>query len=121
MTPIFTTPSGQVIQLDQVLGEGGEGEIWSVKGRPEAAKVYHPSAREREKERKLKVMVSRPPRDDMLVRYAHHSIAWPTELVNEDGGFAGFLMPRLAKSHKILRSTIRACGAPSALASTGNT
>ena len=102
MTPIFTTPSGQVIQLDQVLGEGGEGEIWSVKGRPEAAKVYHPSARGREKERKLKVMVSRPPRDDMLARYAHHSIAWPTELVNEDGGFAGFLMPRLARSHKIL-------------------
>lgn len=100
--PVYTTPSGQEIHLDQALGGGGEGEIWSISGRPEAAKIYHPAVRGREKERKLRMMLDNPPRDDMLGRYGHHSIAWPTDLILENKAFAGFLMPRLAKSHKIL-------------------
>jgi serine/threonine protein kinase len=102
VSPVFTTISGEQLQLGVKLGEGGEGEIWSVIGHPEAAKLYHTEARSREKERKLKVMLANPPKDDLFWRHGRRSIAWPEDMVYQDGAFAGFLMPFLTGSHKIL-------------------
>ena len=47
-------------------------------------------------------MLSNPPHDDMRQRYNHVSITWPTEILYQNDKFAGYLMPRLPESHKVL-------------------
>ena len=93
---------GQSILLAEKLGEGGEGSVWSIVGRPEVAKIYTGQAATPEREQKLMLMLANPPHDDMLARLGHVSIAWPTALVYQSGSFVGFLMPRLSDSFKIL-------------------
>lgn len=102
MSSIYTTQSNQTIMLGSLLAQGGEGSIWSVVGRPEVAKIFHPSLDNTHREAKITLMLSNPPRDEMRARLNHVSIAWPTALLYQDARFAGFLMPRLGESLKIL-------------------
>ena len=92
----------QSIMLAEKIGEGGEGSVWSIVGRAEVAKIYTPRAATPEREQKLALMLANPPQDDMFIHQGHVSIAWPTGLLYQDGGFSGFLMPRLSDSFKIL-------------------
>jgi serine/threonine protein kinase len=94
--------ASQSIMLAEKLGEGGEGSVWSIVGRPEVAKVYTARAATPEREQKLSLMLANPPHDDMFFRMGHVSIAWPTALLYQGPGFSGFLMPRLSESFKIL-------------------
>ncbi len=100
MRPVYTTSAGKSITLEKQLGSGGEGEVWTVQGSLEVAKIYHPRTIKPELERKLKAMVANPPVDEMRVK-GHVSIAWPTEVLYGGGKFAGFLMPMLEKSPTI--------------------
>jgi len=88
--------------LGSLLAQGGEGSVWSVVGRPEVAKIYHPTQDNANHEAKIALMVANPPRDEMRARSNHVSIAWPTSLLYQDGKFTGFLMPRLGESLKII-------------------
>jgi len=92
----YLTSSGRTITLENLLGAGGEGEVWSVQGRLEVAKLYHTPVLKTDREQKLKAMVANPPVDEMRLK-GHVSIAWPTELLYAGKGkkFAGFLMPKI--------------------------
>ncbi|MGI8794648.1 MAG: hypothetical protein ACR2H3_15990 [Acidimicrobiales bacterium] len=84
-------PAAQVA-VAQPLGAGGEAEVFEVSGRPSVAyKRYRSPTPERAA--KLDVMLRHPPAgiDDG----GHVAIAWPTEIVEEHGRLAGFLMPRI--------------------------
>jgi serine/threonine protein kinase len=100
MRQVYTTASGKSITLEKQLGSGGEGEVWTVQGRLEVAKIYHPQIIKPEHERKLKAMAANPPVDEMRVK-GHVSIAWPTDILYLGGKFAGFLMPMLEQSPTI--------------------
>ena len=99
-TAAYRTSAGKSITLEKQLGSGGEGEVWTVQGRLEVAKIYHPRIIIPEHERKLKAMVANPPVDEMRVK-GHVSIAWPTEVLYLGEKFAGFLMPMLEQSPTI--------------------
>ncbi len=100
MNQVCTTSAGKSVTLEKQLGSGGEGQVWTVQGRLEVAKIYHPRIIKPEHERKLKAMLANPPVDEMRVK-GHVSIAWPTELLYQGGKFAGFLMPMLEQSPTI--------------------
>lgn len=103
--PTYTTSARQTITTDGKLGEGGEGTVSAIIGRNNiVAKVYHPSHRTLEKERKLQAMIANPPQDDTRrLSPPHISIAWPTEVVYEQGRFAGYLMPLIIQSPDIFK------------------
>ena len=98
----WKTRNNRAIMLGEKLGEGGEGSVWSVVGHPEVAKIYLPQIADHDREQKLTYMVAHPPQDEMRVRYNHVSITWPVDLVYQGTRFAGYLMPRLSESFKIL-------------------
>ena len=70
---------------------GGEGEIHDVIGRPGiVAKIYKPGRATPEKEHKLIKMVAFPPDAAVL-----EQIAWPQDVLYDNGLFAGFIMPKM--------------------------
>ena len=88
------TPSGRTVELDGLLGRGGEAQVHAVRGDPSlAVKLY--AVADAERARKLAAMIARAPADPDR-RAGHASIAWPRELVLDDEGrVAGFVMPRI--------------------------
>jgi len=72
--------------------KGGEGSVYTLRNdRTRAAKVYHDPASVNET--KLCTMLAAPPRDPMAHK-GHVSLAWPIDLLEENGHVVGFLMPR---------------------------
>ena len=62
--------SGKQYQLSSKLGSGGEGDIYSVSGdSSKVAKLYHADRVSRELEEKLRYMVNKPPRTEVLRLY----------------------------------------------------
>lgn len=94
---IFTTSSGQRLATDDLLGKGGEGEVWAIQGdSSQVAKIYHPKNRQPEREAKIQAMVAHPPRDETrTLTPPHVSLAWPTAPLYDQGTFVGYLMPRI--------------------------
>ena len=76
------------------LGSGGEGTVYSISGNPNSVlKIYHPAKLTSELRRKVELMVSIRSRFDNRVL---SSLAWPTDIVNDDkGNFAGLVMPKV--------------------------
>lgn len=96
---------GKVYQTGGELARGGEGSIVSLQGRGDlVAKLYFPGKATPARERKLRVMLANPPRDEMRLRYNHAAIAWPLDLLNEGGRFAGFIMPRIDAGHGLVNA-----------------
>lgn len=99
----FIDDSDKKVTLGDELGGGGEGKVYTIKGRPNtAAKVFEPGKRTDERAKKLKVMVAHPPIDTARTNIGHISIAWPESTLRENGDFAGYLMPRINESVDIL-------------------
>jgi len=101
---VYTTTNQKSVALGRELGKGGEGAVHEIVGQPElVAKVYEPSKRTPERERKLQAMVANPPQDDTRrLSPPHVSIAWPTDLLyDEQRRFVGYVMPRIRQSPNI--------------------
>ena len=85
-TPILIEP---ILEL----GAGGEAKIFALRQEISfVAKIYHEPTDE--KAQKLSVMLSNPPHDTMA-SVGHASIAWPYDLLGNNGKIVGFLMPRV--------------------------
>ena len=70
---------------------GGDSEIFDINGKPGiVAKIYKPGKATPEKERKLIRMVAFPPNASVLSQ-----IAWPQDVLYENGHFFGFIMPKM--------------------------
>ena len=84
--------SGKQYQLSSKLGSGGEGDIYSVSGdSSKVAKLYHTDRVSRELEEKLRYMVNKPPRTEVLSQ-----VAWPMDVLYDGSNkFMGFVMPKL--------------------------
>lgn len=84
-----------VVIIEPILeiGAGGEARIYALRyDTSYVAKIYHQPSDE--KTQKLLVMLSNPPFDPMRF-VGHTSIAWPTDLLSNNGKTVGFLMPRV--------------------------
>ncbi|MDM8532109.1 hypothetical protein QUF63_13135 [Anaerolineales bacterium HSG25] len=96
MTQILFNTQQQPIQLGDILGRGGEANVFEIVGRPgQVAKLYHQPTPE--KEAKLTAMLANPP----AVSNTHIAIAWPIELLYQAGQFVGFIMPLVANSRPL--------------------
>jgi DNA-binding helix-hairpin-helix protein with protein kinase domain len=89
------------LTLAEQLGRGGEALIFAIQEDPyTVAKVYHrPTAA---RAAKLAAMLAAPPLDPMA-KAGHTSITWPTaRLVNGEGQFVGYVMPRIDRARLIV-------------------
>jgi hypothetical protein len=85
------------VVLNTLLGQGGEGAVWSTSINGFAAKVYHrPTSPQTVA--KLRAMLATPPQDPTRVTLGHVSIAWPVELLFDNSDCVGFLMPAIKSS-----------------------
>lgn len=82
------TLGGGVIEVDKLLGEGGQGKVWSAfdDGKPVAAKIYHAHTAGPEQQRALERLIEKgPPAPQFL---------WPVAMVRDErSGAYGYLMP----------------------------
>jgi DNA-binding helix-hairpin-helix protein with protein kinase domain len=98
---VWQEGSDVALTLTEQLGRGGEALIFAVEEDPHVvAKIYlRPTA---ERAAKLAAMLAAPPVDPMA-KAAHTSITWPTtRLVNGEGQFVGYLMPRIDRARLIV-------------------
>ena len=101
----------QSYELGQKLGCGGDGTVYEIQGYPDlVAKIYRPGrfASDEDRatmDRKLKAMLSIKIRDrvDGILR-----LAWPRDILYEDGTMVGFVMMRLVTIGKFIIYIIRA-------------
>lgn len=84
---------GKDIQVeDASFAGGGEATIHRIKGRPkDIAKVYRPDCRGDNREEKINFMMSNPISETSYV-------AWPKEVLYENGNFIGYIMPEARDS-----------------------
>jgi DNA-binding helix-hairpin-helix protein with protein kinase domain len=79
--------SGGTVTLDQRVGGGGEGTVYRVRERPDAAAKIYLVPMSRERRAKIEAMIAAsPPRVTPFT-------AWPTALLLERTEAVGFLMP----------------------------
>ena len=99
----LTLSSGQTLKLGKELGAGGEGAVSTIVGsRDMVAKIYHPHRLNRALEAKLRTMVANAPHDATRNSKLNHvSIAWPTDIVLDNGAFVGYIMPKIPKSDNL--------------------
>lgn len=89
--------SGTLV-LGPMLGEGGEGRVFSVEGDPNSVvKVFDAEHRTWHRKEKLDLLLART--------FAREGIGFPTSAItNRDGEFVGYAMPRA--SGKVLQATV---------------
>jgi serine/threonine protein kinase len=81
--------------FDTPFAGGGEGDLFDIVGRSgEVAKIFKLNKRTTERARKLLVMVNISPR--IMDQYA-----WPTNVLYENGNFAGYIMPKIVGKEKL--------------------
>lgn len=95
MTRRLRTSSGALVQLAERIASSGEGEVFGTDRPDRLVKIYH--AMDEARLKKLRAMVANPPSDPTLAQ-GHPSIAWPIDLVAEDGRPVGFVMPRIPRA-----------------------
>lgn len=90
--------------LGQQLAAGGEGIVYEIDGdSTHVAKIYKPDrfkndAEKQTMERKLKAMLAM--KVDAIVDGTLR-LAWPQDILYENGSIVGFIMPRIHTSYKI--------------------
>lgn len=93
------------ISLADNVGRGGEGEVWTILDHyDQVAKIYYPSHRTIQKKNKLEIMINNPPIDHTRSFVPPHiSLAWPTDILYQDGEFAGYIMPYIDRSPSLFK------------------
>lgn len=100
----YQTRSGQRVAVGQLLARGGEGEVFAVSSPPGTVfKRYLPVAlnRDPQLEDRLRAMIAQPPAQWREPQSGHVTLTWPTDLVLENGRFAGFLMAAVEMSETV--------------------
>ncbi|MCL6737567.1 hypothetical protein [Streptomyces neyagawaensis] len=81
------------------LGEGGYGDVWALRERPDlAAKIYKRSPNEPQLRRLTAMLRARPLAEEKLQPGQPPLLAWPTDLIESGGRPVGYGMPRLEPS-----------------------
>jgi serine/threonine protein kinase len=95
--------AGKPVTLDNEVARGGEGVIYTVRGRADlVAKVYVPMPGEG-REGKLRWMLAHPP-DNPGSPAGHAAIAWPNDLLFDgQRRFLGYLMPYIQGTVPVLQ------------------
>jgi hypothetical protein len=115
----LSTSSGTPVRVTEMIGRGGQGEIFAVQG-PDSLvlKQYFAAelAKNRTLERRLQAMIANKPADRVDARQ-HVVLAWPSDIVMRDGRFAGFLMPAVNTKntvgiHRVTNPDDRRKGSP---------
>ncbi|MCL2165192.1 MAG: hypothetical protein FWH55_12600 [Oscillospiraceae bacterium] len=76
--------------IEPPLGKGGEGSVYTIQGKPSlVAKVFTAGFRTETKKRKLLAMLSKP--------MSSQTVAWPQDVIFENGTFVGYTMRKLDK------------------------
>jgi serine/threonine protein kinase len=91
-----------IITIEPILqiGAGGEARIYGIRKELSfVAKIYYEVSEEKSK--KLAIMLNHVPKDPMS-ESGHASIAWPKDLLMNNGNIVGFLMPRITGMRTIL-------------------
>lgn len=90
--------SGNVYVIDEKkIAGGGEGSIHSIKNNAaQVAKIFKPERRNREREKKLTLMVQTEMSRDLL-----EQTTWPQDVIYDSTGFAGYIMPKLKSTDSI--------------------
>jgi serine/threonine protein kinase len=88
--------SKQIIQLEKKpFAAGGEGELFRIVSpsayRQLVVKLYFKDKRTEKQATKIEYLIQNPP--DIVNQSGHQSIIWAKDSVQEDGQFAGFMMP----------------------------
>ena len=93
-----------MVAVGRLLARGGEGEVYAVSSPSGTVfKRYLPVAfgRDPALEERLRAMIAHPPTQWREPESCHVTLAWPTDLVLEDGRFAGFLMAAVETSDTV--------------------
>ena len=93
----YRSSSGTVVSLAGKIGSGGEATLYHVVGNATTAvKIYHdrPTA---SRSNKIRQMLATPPHDP-AADAGHVSIAWPVDVVSDETGVVGLMMPLVAGS-----------------------
>ena len=96
---IYRGTSGAQYQIEeQRLAGGGEGSVFGIQGQPQfVAKIYKENRRTSEREQKLCHMIQYRLTPDQLKQ-----ITWPQDVLYDENGFAGYVMPRLDKTDSLV-------------------
>ena len=79
------------------MAKGGEGSIYEIEGYPDfVLKVFRNDRRTAEREEKLIRMVQYQLTDAQLLQ-----VTWPQDVVYDQYGFAGYIMPRLRDNQNL--------------------
>lgn len=91
--------SGMIYSLhEEKLASGGEGTIYEITGNDrQVAKIFKAERRSREREEKLCVMVQKP-----LTEMQLRQIAWPQDVLYDQTGFAGYIMPKVENTEPLV-------------------
>lgn len=83
--------------IEPFLGKGGEGAVYALSGQPNyVMKIYLPGQATETRHRKLLTMLS-----TKLSLSAMQQITWPTDVVYQNGKFAGYVMPKLSGAKEL--------------------
>ncbi len=95
---LYRGTNGTVYEtLEPPIGKGGEGSVYRVAGKSGIVlKVLVPNRRTDERRRKLAAMIR-----SKMPQYALNQVAWPIDIVGENGRFAGFVMPEVRNSESL--------------------
>ena len=99
--------ANQPYRLVKLLGTGGEGEVFETDIPGYVVKVYNRSkanvaARMPELEQKLLYMVNTIQMNVVSKASGNCLVAWPRDVVYENGQFVGYLMPKVSNAKSIL-------------------
>ena len=110
---IYYGRNHKIYDLDQRLGGGGEGKIYDIVGNPSlVAKIYFNSKfnpvagnsnPRRNLKEKIETMLEQP-----VQPYVNGvlTVAWPQDLLlNQQGQFVGYVMPRVKSTHHIFAAS----------------
>ncbi len=79
------------------IGQGGEGAVYNISGRPNhVMKIFKPEKRTESRRKKLEAMLKTP-----LTENAMEQITWPYDIVTENGKFVGYVMPRIKNNESL--------------------